>query len=188
MSVVSSRDLAHTRRRLQKELQNLTNDPIEGLSAAPTDPSNLFTWKATIRGPPDTPYESGTFHLTMDFPEIYPRAPPIVKFVTKVYHPNIDSENGWICLNILTMEWSPVLTTSTVLLSIRAFLDSPDTDDPAEWEIANEYMYRREVFDQTARNWTEEFANPRRIVEDTTEETAPSQGVAENTIEDWELV
>ncbi|CAN9382313.1 unnamed protein product [Alternaria alternata] len=188
MSVISSRDLAHTRRRLQQELRNLTNDPIEGLSAAPTDPSNLFSWKATIRGPPETPYESGTFHLTMDFPEIYPRAPPIVEFVTKVYHPNIDSENGWICLNILTMDWSPVLTVSTVLLSIRAFLDSPDTDDPACPGIAKEYVYRREVFDQTARYWTEKFANVGRIIEDATEETAPSQGVAENTIEDWELI
>jgi len=49
-------------------------------------------------------------------------------------------------------------------------------------------VYRREVFDQTARYWTEKFANVGRIIEDATEETAPSQGVAENTIEDWELI
>jgi ubiquitin-protein ligase len=56
------------------------------------------------------------------------------------------------------MDWSPVLTVSTMLLSIRAFLDSPDTDDPYYLGIADEYVRKREVFDETARSWTEEFA------------------------------
>jgi ubiquitin-conjugating enzyme E2 D/E len=158
MSSLSPRDRATAKRRLQKELQNLLHDPIEGLSAAPTDASNIFSWQATIKGPPCTPYESGTFHLTMEFPDIYPRAPPTVTFVTKVYHPNIDNKNGYICLNILGMDWCPVLTVSTVLLSVRAFLDSPDTDDPYYTEIADEYVHRRGVFDEMARSWTEEFA------------------------------
>ncbi|KAG9196024.1 ubiquitin-conjugating enzyme E2 D [Alternaria panax] len=188
MSSFPQSDLARTKKRLRQELQNISNDPIEGLSAAPVDLLNPLSWQATIKGPPATPYESGTFHLTMEFPEGYPRTPPSVRFITKVYHPNIDSENGWICLNILGVDWSPVLTVSTVLLSIRAFLDSPDTDDPACPGIANEYVYRRDVFDETARNWTEEFAKRERVVENATERSATSQAVVEDTTEEWELI
>ena len=30
----------------------------------------------------------GVFKLSMEFTEEYPNKPPVVKFVTKVYHPN----------------------------------------------------------------------------------------------------
>ena len=30
----------------------------------------------------------GTFRLTMEFTEEYPNKPPIVKFVSKMFHPN----------------------------------------------------------------------------------------------------
>jgi ubiquitin-conjugating enzyme E2 A len=38
--------------------------------------------------PDDTPWEGGTFKLTMSFTEEYPNRPPKVKFVTKMFHPN----------------------------------------------------------------------------------------------------
>ena len=41
------------------------------------------------QGPPSSPYEGGTFHVSLIVPEQYPLSPPAVKFVTKVFHPNI---------------------------------------------------------------------------------------------------
>lgn len=38
--------------------------------------------------PADTPFEDGTFKLTMEFSEEYPNKPPTVKFVSKIFHPN----------------------------------------------------------------------------------------------------
>lgn len=66
------------------------------------------TWtdlKGEIAGPPDTPYEGGKFALEIKVPETYPFNPPKVKFVTKIWHPNISSVTGAICLDILKDNW-----------------------------------------------------------------------------------
>jgi ubiquitin-protein ligase len=38
----------------------------------------------SAQGPTGTPYEGGTFQVSMNVPEQYPLTPPQVKFVTKV--------------------------------------------------------------------------------------------------------
>jgi ubiquitin-conjugating enzyme E2 D/E len=65
---------------------------------------DMLNWQATIMGPSGSPYEGGTFHLTIKFPTDYPFKPPKVQFTTKVYHPNINA-SGSICLDILKDQW-----------------------------------------------------------------------------------
>lgn len=95
--------------------------------------------------------------MTIEFPKNYPYNPPKIKFLTKIYHPNID-RYGNICLDILKNQWSPALSIGKTLLSICSLLTDPNPNDPLEGMIANEYERNRSLFDANAREWTRMYA------------------------------
>ncbi|KAL8510113.1 hypothetical protein ACS0TY_017073 [Phlomoides rotata] len=101
-------------RRIIKETQRLLSEPAPGISASPSE-ENMRYFNVMILGPTQSPYEGGVFKLELFLPEEYPMAAPKVRFLTKIYHPNID-KLGRICLDILKDKWSPALQIRTVLL------------------------------------------------------------------------
>jgi ubiquitin-conjugating enzyme E2 N len=86
-------------KRILKETQDLLESPPPGICAHPQE-SNIRYFDVTIVGPRDSPYEGGLFQLELYLPDEYPMRPPMVRFKTKIYHPNID-KLGRICLDIL---------------------------------------------------------------------------------------
>ena len=75
-------------RRLMKDYKELQADTsLAGISATP-HPDSVQFWRAVICGPIDTPWEGGVFHLSLTFADDYPAAPPVVKFLSTIYHPN----------------------------------------------------------------------------------------------------
>ncbi|ESP04417.1 hypothetical protein LOTGIDRAFT_223907 [Lottia gigantea] len=111
-----------------------------------------------IAGPPDTPYAEGTFCLEIRIPETYPFNPPIVKFLTKIWHPNISSVTGAICLDILKDQWAAAMTLRTVLLSLQALLAAAEPDDPQDAVVAQQYKENYSIFEKTAKHWTAVYA------------------------------
>mmetsp|Transcript_10863 Transcript_10863/g.27891 ORF Transcript_10863/g.27891 Transcript_10863/m.27891 type:complete len:151 (+) Transcript_10863:66-518(+) len=144
-------------KRITKEYKDLMRDPPTACSAGPVNQDDMFQWAATIMGPEGTPYNGGVFQVKIIFPPDYPFKPPKVSFLTKVYHPNINS-NGSICLDILKDQWSPALTISKVLLSICSLLSDANPDDPLVPEIAHLYKTDRARYDNNAREWTMKYA------------------------------
>ncbi|XP_057767564.1 ubiquitin-conjugating enzyme E2 27 [Salvia miltiorrhiza] len=145
--------------RVQKELQDCNKDfEVSGIKVIPKGETNLAFLLGTIPGPLGTPYEGGTFKIDITLPDGYPFEPPKMRFATKVWHPNISSQSGAICLDILKDQWSPALTLKTALLSVQALLSAPEPDDPQDAVVAQQYLKDYQTFVGTARYWTEAFA------------------------------
>jgi len=143
-------------RRIVKETQRLLSEPAPGISATPAE-DNLRYFNVIIAGPAGSPFEGGIFKLELFLTEEYPMATPKVRFLTKIYHPNID-KLGRICLDILKDKWSPALQIRTVLLSIQALLSAPNPDDPLANDVAKHWKDDEQGAINSAKEWTRKFA------------------------------
>jgi len=119
---------------------------------------NLMRLRGEIRGPPDTAYAGGTYKLEIEIPENYPFHPPKIKFMTRIWHPNISSVTGAICLDVLKDQWAASMTLRTVLLSIQALLCSPEPNDPQDAVVARQSIENPPLFQQTAHIWAQIYA------------------------------
>lgn len=142
--------------RITRELERLSKSPIPGISVVPHQ-ENLRYLDITLEGPKDSPYEGGTFKLELFLPDEYPMVPPKVRFLTTIYHPNID-KLGRICLDILKDKWSPALQVEKVCLSIQLLLQAPNPDDPLDNNVATLWKTNEEQAKQNAKEYTKKFA------------------------------
>jgi ubiquitin-conjugating enzyme E2 A len=145
-------------RRLLKDLNVLQKYNNNGIYAQPLE-DDILTWTAVIVGPEHTPFQSGTFSLILTFDENYPQHPPVVNFISEVFHPNVYA-NGDLCLDILKSKWSPSFDVLSVLLSIQSLLNDPNTKSPANPEAAklfkeNYENYEMKVKACVERSWTD---------------------------------
>uniref|UniRef100_A0A1I7YRM2 N-terminal E2 ubiquitin-conjugating enzyme n=1 Tax=Steinernema glaseri TaxID=37863 RepID=A0A1I7YRM2_9BILA len=114
------------RRRLLKELQQLSNEPPRGVHVNVEDcTANLFVWTVEVEGAENTLYAGERFQLQFSFSDQYPFSSPQVVFTGDniPVHPHIYS-NGHICLSILSDDWTPALSVQAVCLSIVSMLSS----------------------------------------------------------------
>eukprot|EP00968_Pinguiococcus_pyrenoidosus_P021913 scaffold2952_cov312-Pinguiococcus_pyrenoidosus.AAC.28 len=89
-------------KRLQKELRDIEAAPLDFCSFSLAEDENLFSWNVVMIGPEESPYEGGSFVVQIEFPADYPFKPPVVKFLTKVYHPSVKQDSGEICADVIT--------------------------------------------------------------------------------------
>ena len=146
---------------IKSEFNKLQNDPILSLGCTVGLNENfkkdIFHWKITLIGPIDTPYAGGTFFLTADFTEDYPKKKPEVRFVNKIYHLNVSPSNGHICISTLN-EWKPKTPMVDVISAIFALFYDQNPDSPYSGQMAREYVTNRNEFNRKAKEWTQQYA------------------------------
>ncbi|KAK0086135.1 hypothetical protein PV325_003717 [Microctonus aethiopoides] len=147
--------------RLQREINKLRENPPEGIACYQKD-DQMNHLIATILGPIGSPYEGGVFKLEVEVDDNYPFEPPSIKFITPIYHPNIDT-GGRICMDLLKMPpnggWKPTITLENLFIAVKLLLGNPNPDDPLMPDIATEYRFEKLEFEKKARSYTKEYAN-----------------------------
>lgn len=136
--------------RLMADLKAVNSHPPAGCSASPISDDSLFVWRATILGPPDSPWEGGIFQLRLTFSERYPEKPPRVRFTSECFHPNVYPD-GTLCLDIIQDQWSPAHDVSSILTSIQSLLTDPNCSSPANPEAAQLYSVQRKEYNRRVR-------------------------------------
>jgi ubiquitin-protein ligase len=112
-------------KRLMKDYKEIreSDTPIFGVSATPLD-EDFFRWHANLRGPEDTAFFGGTFHMEIQFPHNYPVSPPIIKLFTHIPHPNVFGNT--LCLDMLQEKhagawyekWNSGYTAESILIQL----------------------------------------------------------------------
>ena len=141
--------------RLSKELKRWKEDHPVGFYANPkteTDGrTNMLLWEFGFAGKVGTPWEGGLYKGETSFKD-YPFNPPIVKFVSDLFHPNL-WPNGTMDLHMLMGDqWRPVVTIKEILLSVHELLHNPKMKDPSHAEAYLCLLNDKATFDQKVRD------------------------------------
>lgn len=149
---------------LSKQLRQLLREPNDHFSVGLVNESDIFLWELLIVGPRDTLYEGGLFKATLKFPANYPDSPPSMRFLSKMWHPNIAS-NGLVCISTLhhpsaenygyeepSQQWSPVHSVETIVMSVISMLSDPNCESPANVDAAIEMRNNYESYKKRVRH------------------------------------
>ncbi|KAK8810891.1 hypothetical protein WA556_003974, partial [Blastocystis sp. ATCC 50177/Nand II] len=149
---------------LMRQLKELTENPPSGISVGLKNDCDLFNWEVIVEGPPGSYYEGGLFRAELSFPSDFPNNPPVMKFLSRMWHPNI-YEDGSVCISILHSpgvdmfnefesreeRWRPILSVEAILISVQNMLSEPNENSPANIDAAKQYREDKQQFKKRVR-------------------------------------
>lgn len=155
---------------ITNEYQSLHRNPLTniGLCVGLPDPKNLFEWRCTMTGPSDTPYAGGLFYIKVMFPKDYPNTKPEVRFITPIYHLNVNHIQqygdeidplGHVCISTIN-KWNSSCNMAKVFQDIFVLYYQPGAESPFGFERRDEYKKNPKLYEQKAKYFTKKYANP----------------------------
>ena len=153
---------------IKKEFQDLNRNPMAsiGFSVGLPDENNLFEWRCTLMGPQDSPYKNGLFYLRVLFPNDYPQSRPEVRFITPIYHVNINDAVhygpeidplGHVCINTIN-NWKPTLTMRQVFTDIFALFYLGNPKNPFSQTMKDELENKKDLYEKKIKYFVKKYA------------------------------
>ena len=123
---------------------------------------DIYNWIASIKGTIDSPYEGGLFKLRITFPDNYPFKHPDIRFITKIFCSDVDSD-GYICSCALNKYifnfWTPSNKIVSILSFIYKFIKAPlcKTCAQGNREALSPYFNDKKRFELFPKQWTQSY-------------------------------
>ena len=152
----------------QMQFLNSQSIPQLGITFGLFNENDFTKWRATMMGPIDTSYKGGLFYLSINFPPKYPVDPPIISFLTPIYHINVNpfyprnpgaKPLGYIPIEALGF-WKPNYSIKEIFLSIYSLFYYGNLICAFDIECANEFKNDKVVYEEKIKFFTEKYANP----------------------------
>jgi len=116
-------------------------------------------WEVYIKGPKNSLYEEGYYCLSINFPLLYPKKSPEVRFVNKIYHLNVSPTTGHMDAFFI-INWDTKTSNVELLVGIYLFfIFEQNSDSPYSGVMAFEYRNNRDEFDKKANSWVTKYAS-----------------------------
>jgi ubiquitin-protein ligase/uncharacterized protein YegL len=144
-------------RSVTRELNSLKTNPLDNFIVF-VSKENLFFWKVIMIGPSGTSYASYHWLLTLEFASNYPIQPPEVRFITPIYHCNIN-DDGRICHEILRGQWTQKTTIRDVLMQILDLLSDPNPQDALSTSKGAQYAASVQNYQNEILEWKRKYAS-----------------------------
>ena len=157
------------RMRITNEFNDINRNPMAniGFSVGLPNPDNVFEWRCTLMGPSDTNYKNGLFYVRVLFPDNYPNEKPEVRFITPIYHVNVNHVQnygadvdplGHVCISTIN-KWKPSNTMRQVFIDIFALFYLGNPDSPFSLDRKDEMINNRKLYEEKVKYFTNKYAN-----------------------------
>ena len=118
-------------------------------------------WKVVMSGPSESAYASGTFVLYLDMGPEYPQSAPQARFMTRIFHPNINL-GGRICHSIFDRNWTVDITNKQVLDTVFGLLLVPEFTDPINTIVTLNFYWDEVSFREDVEKHIAKYAGKSR--------------------------
>ena len=153
---------------IKSEFDNIYSNPMSnlGLSVGLVHEGDYTNWRITLTGPKDTPYAGGIFKIMINFPYNYPNVPPLIYFITPIYHLNINpfsNDNGigdplgFVPIEKLKI-WKPEYSMKEVLTYVYGLFFFVDLECVYGGERKNEYLHNRNLYYEKVKYFVRKYA------------------------------
>ena len=150
--------------RIENEFKELNNKcvPSLGVSVGLFDKDNICMWRVTILGACDSSYKGALFFMEFTFQNDYPEKPPKIRFLTPIYHLNVNSRNdqelGLIQPILINKWWNSSNNIMELASKIFTLFYFQYPEYAFEIERAKEYKENKSLFEEKAKYFNQKYA------------------------------
>ncbi|CAB4036406.1 Hypothetical predicted protein [Paramuricea clavata] len=146
-----------SKKRILKEFQTIQASKPHGIEVSmPSD--NICIWEAKFAAPEQSLYKGANLKTQVVLPEEYPLSPPTIRFLTPVYHVNIDQSSGQVCLGFVSADkWNPTNGIEDVLRAVFSLLITPQVETAQDQQILGIFQDSKRIYERRARDSARKF-------------------------------